>query len=365
MDTRFLGQFLILGLPGTELDRATQRVIQDLQPGGFILFSRNVESTRQLRQFTDTLRRLCTDEPIIAIDEEGGRVSRLEALGVRTPSPGRIAAAGDPGLVAMHARVIANFLRLLGINVNLAPVLDLSLGSDELDGTLRQRCWGTETAQIISNSHIFLSEMKKAGMVGCAKHFPTYTGSAVDPHHALPSIPGDIKSLLAGPVAPFLALSGEVAAIMTAHVRLPEEAQTGGKAASLSPVVVQKFLRDQLGFNGLVITDDLDMGAIREHHGVVDAAADAMLAGSDMVLLCHHPEESFSIRERFAKLPHAVLHDALKRIEKFRSQLPKTIAFREDRWKAALDEADELEKELSSGIPSVNDDTVSSPVENY
>lgn len=365
MDTRFLGQFLILGLPGLELDRATQRVIQDLQPGGFILFSRNIGDTRQLRTFTDTLRRLCTDEPIVAIDEEGGRVSRLAGLGVNTPSPARLATAGDPGFIGLHGRIVAQVLRSLGINMNLAPVLDLSLGSDDRDGTLRQRCWGEDYQSIITYAGMFLAEMTKGGVMCCAKHFPTYSGSVVDPHEDLPSIPGDLASLLAGPASPYLALAAELPAIMTAHVRLPDVPETGGKPASLSPVLVQQFLRNQMGFDGLVITDDLDMGAIRGRQGVPEAAAEAILAGSDMAMVCHHPEESFAIRERLGKLPHAVLEDALQRIEKFRSGLPKTIAFREDRWSAALAGAKELENELSIHVPETTVPTTTSAVEQY
>ncbi len=363
MDTRFLGQFLILGLPGTELDRATQRVIQDLQPGGFILFSRNVEDTRQLRQFTDTLRRLCTDEPIIAIDEEGGRVSRLGALGITTPSPSVLAASGDPGFVTQHGRIIAQILRLLGINMNLAPVLDVSLGSEELDGTLRQRCWGTDVQTVIGNAHAFISELKKGGIIPCAKHFPTYAGAQSDPHHDLPSVAGDLKALTEGAAAPYLALGGELTAIMTAHIRLPDIPETGGKPASLSPVIVQKFLRDQLGFDGLIITDDLDMGAIRGRQGIPEAAAEALLAGTDMAMICHHPEESFAVRERLSKLPNGILEDSLQRIEKFRKKMPKPIAFRPDRWEAALEEAKELEGELAGHAPGVS--TSFSAVENY
>lgn len=364
MDTRFLGQFLLLGLPGPELDRATQRVIQDLQPGGFILFSRNVADARQVRRFTDTLRKLCTDEPLICIDEEGGRVSRLGALGVNTASPAALASAGDPGVITMHGRITSSILRLLGINLNLAPVLDFSLGSDEVDGTLRQRCWGREPQAVISLAHVFLSEMQKGGVFGCAKHFPTYTGARVDPHDDLPSISGDLAAMTSGCAAPYLALADQLAAVMTAHVLTPDLPETAGRPASLSPHVINGFLRGQLGFDGLVMTDDLDMGAIRNGGGVPEAAAEAMLAGNDLAMVCHHPEESFAIRDRLSKLPHGVLEDALLRIEKFRKRFPKPIAFRQDRWDAAVAEAAELADELSDRLPAT--ETVGfSAVENY
>lgn len=364
MDTRFLGQFLLLGLPGPELDRATQRVIQDLQPGGFILFSRNIEDTRQVRQFTDTLRRLCTDEPLICIDEEGGRVSRLGSLGLATPSPASLAAAGDPGFITMHGRVISSVLRLLGINVNLAPVLDLSLGSDDEDGTLRQRCWGTDAQDVIGHAHVFLAELHKGGVLGCAKHFPTYTGARVDPHDDLPSIRGDLPALTAGACAPYLGLNDQLSAIMTAHVLLPDIPETAGRPASLSPHVINGYLRGQLGFGGLIMTDDLDMGAIRNRGGVPEAAAEAVVAGNDFAMVCHHPEESFAIRERFARLPHGVLEDALVRIEKYRRRLPKPIAFRQDRWDAAMTEAKELMEEVSGRV-QVSESSGLSAVEQY
>lgn len=353
MDTRFLGQFLLLGLPGPELDRATQRVVQDLQPGGFILFSRNIEDTAQVREFTDTLRKICTCEPIICIDEEGGRVSRLGNLGLGTPSPSDLATAGDPGFVTMHGRITSSILRLLGINMNLAPVLDFSLGSDEMDGTLRQRCWGNEPQTVIGHAHVLVSEMEKNGVLGCAKHFPTYTGARVDPHDDLPSIRGDRAAMTDACAAPYLALADQLAAVMTAHVLLPDIPQTAGRPASLSPVMINDFLRGQLGFDGLVMTDDLDMGAIRSRLGLPEAAAEAILAGNDLAMICHHPEESFSARDRLAKLPHAVLEDALLRIEKFRKRLPKPIAFRQERWDAAMAEATELASEVAGHAPGV------------
>lgn len=363
MDTRFLGQFLLLGLPGPELDRSTQRVLQDLQPGGFILFSRNIEDTRQLRQFTDTLRKICTYEPLICIDEEGGRVSRLGNLGLSTPAPAALAKAGDPGFVTMHARVTSSILRLLGINLNLAPVLDFSLDSDEKDGTLRQRCWGAESQGVIGHAHVLLSEMQKHGMLGCGKHFPTYTGAQVDPHDGLPSVKGDLAAMTSACAAPYLALGDQLAAVMTAHVLLPDVEETAGQPASLSPAIVNGFLRGQLGFDGLVMTDDLDMGAIRNGRGLPQAAAEALLAGNDLAMICHHPEESFAVRERLSKLPHTVLEDALIRIEKFRKRLPKPIAFRQERWDAAMTEAAELANEISCN-PS-GDNAEFSAVENY
>ncbi|MFM7180420.1 MAG: glycoside hydrolase family 3 N-terminal domain-containing protein [Verrucomicrobiales bacterium] len=364
MDTRFLGQFLLLGLPGPELDRATQRVVQDLQPGGFILFSRNIEDTRQVREFTDTLRKLCTYEPIVCIDEEGGRVSRLGNLGVSTPSPATLAAAGDPGFITMHARVSSSLLRLLGINLNLAPVLDFSLGSDEADGTLRQRCWGDESQAVIGHAHVLISEIQKNGVLACAKHFPTYTGARVDPHDDLPSIKGDLASMNSACAAPYLALADQLAAVMTAHVLLPDIPETAGQPASLSPAIVNGFLRNQLGFDGLVMTDDLDMGAIRNRRGLPEAAAEAILAGNDLAMICHHPEESFAVRERLGKLPHAVLEDALLRIEKFRKRMPKPIAFRQDRWDAAIKEAAELVEEVA-GHSSGDTPSGFSAVETY
>lgn len=348
MDTRFLGQFLLLGLPGPELDRGTQRVLQDLQPGGFVLFSRNIEDTRQVRQFTDTLRKICTYEPIICIDEEGGRVSRLGNLGLQTPSPSALAAAGDPGFITMHGRVTSSILRLLGINLNLAPVLDFSLGSEEKDGTLRQRCWGEEPQAVIGHAHVLVSEMQKHGVLGCAKHFPTYAGARVDPHDDLPSIKGDLAAMTSACAAPYLALADQLAAVMTAHVLLPDVPETAGQPASLSPAIINGFLRGQLGFDGLVMTDDLDMGAIRNRRGLPEAAAEAILAGNDLAMICHHPEESFAVRDRLAKLPHAVLEDALIRIEKFRKRLPKPIAFRQERWDAAIAEAAELANEVAA-----------------
>lgn len=329
------GQFLMLGVPGPVLDTAYEALVRETRPGGFILFSRNLESPAQTAALTARLMDLCGEHaPLIAVDEEGGRVSRLRALGVRLPGAARLSAAGDPDLVDRHGKTTAGLLRALGINMNLAPVLDLSGGSPERDGTLRGRCWGTTPDLVLPLADNYLHAMQRGRVLGCGKHFPTYRTAACDPHEDLPALEGNLQTMLSHELLPWLNLLPALPAVMTAHIRMPDEVKTLGLPASLSAHVIGDFLRGQLGYDGLVLTDDLDMGAIRRHHSVGAAAAMAVAAGSDLALLCHHPFEAPEVMNRLATVSAAALADSEARLRRVRRKLPAPEAFSPERWEA-------------------------------
>ena len=137
------GQLLLLGVPGTELSSADAALYKSIQPGGFVIFGRNVASPEQLRKLTDDLRDICQDTPIIAIDQEGGRVTRTREIGAEPPSAQELREKGDLGMIARHGLITADLLRMLGFNMNFAPVLDISY-DDEADNALRGRCYGKD-----------------------------------------------------------------------------------------------------------------------------------------------------------------------------------------------------------------------------
>ncbi len=321
----------MLGVPGATLSDEMREWYRDIQPAGFILFGRNVESPTQLRSLIDNLRSTSrNDEPIIAIDEEGGRVSRLRSiLDHPLPSPGEIAKHGNkPGHFSQLGILTADLLRLFGFNFDCAPVLDRSLGSDAADGVLRQRCFGDNTQDIISHAGLFLRSLRKGNIHGCGKHFPTYTGAAEDPHNGLPTIPGDVPILMAGYAAPFVAMLPDMPAVMTAHAWFPGiDPETPGLPASLSENVIHKWLRNQLGFEGLVLTDDLDMAGAQAGRSVAEAAKSAIEVGSDIVLVCHQLENVPDVVKAIGELPHNVLSQGLERVEKFRRKLKSPRAF--------------------------------------
>lgn len=321
----------MLGVPSTILSDEMREWYRDLQPAGFILFARNIESPAQLRSLIDDLRSTSYhDEPIIAVDEEGGRVSRLRSiLDQPLPSPGEITRhSNKPGHFTQLGILTAELLRLFGFNFNCAPVLDRSLGSDAKDGVLRQRCFGDNSQDIISHAGLFLRSLHKSNLHGCGKHFPTYTGAAEDPHHGLPSIRGDVPTLMAGDAAPFVAMLPDMPAVMTAHAWFPSiDPDTRNLPASLSKNVIHQWLRNQLGYEGLVLTDDLDMAGAQAGRSVAEAAKSAIEVGSDIVLVCHHLENVPDVIRAIGELPHHVLSQTLEHVEKFRRKLKPPRAF--------------------------------------
>ena len=339
MDSRFLGQFVMPGLPGPRLDGPTRRLVREIQPGGFALGAHNIESAPQLRALTDELRSLCRDEPVIALSGEGGPATALHALGLALPSAACLAATGNPSLVFRQGDITGRALRLLGIPLAFGPVLDLATGENARDGALHGRCWGSTPDEVVSRAQVVVAALGHAGVRPCALHFPTYAGSGLDLQRDLPVLPGSIDELLAGPARPFLGVLPDFHAVMTAHVLLPEIESMADLPASLGRAVVTAFLRDQLGFAGLVLADDLAAPALRRRLATPEACALALSAGNDMAL-CRLPmQEVAGLVEAVARQPHTVLDDALRRIERFRRRLPRLVAFDAASWQRVAADA--------------------------
>src|SRR6188768_2962374 len=181
------GQLLLTGVPGTEIDAETAALFRRVQPGGYILFGRNIESAVQLRKLIDDLRDLSPIEPIITIDQEGGRVSRLRLIGHEPPNAQQLRDKDDVTLVARHGVITGRLLRLFGFNLDLCPVLDISF-DDEADNSLRGRCYGKNVEQVVRLAGAFNEAMQGEGILSCGKHFPGYSAAGLDAHHDLPRI---------------------------------------------------------------------------------------------------------------------------------------------------------------------------------
>ena len=317
MDSKKLGQFLITGVPGPELDPDTARRFKALQPGGFILFGRNIKSPQQLRKLIDDLRDLSEIEPIITIDQEGGRVSRLRLIGSEPPNAQALREKGDSKLIKQHGKLTGRLLRLFGFNLNLCPVLDISY-DDTADNSLKGRCYGRDTQQVISNAGVFNRAMRGQGILSCGKHFPTYGSADVDPHHELPVIRRTKKELLAEELIPFTALMPELDSMMIGHAWFPDfDPDRPRWPSSLSHNIIQKLLRDQLGFDdGLVMTDDLDMGAILNEVTFEQTIHEAMKAGNDLCMICHRLEMVEEAHRHLTSLPDSLLQTALHRVRR-------------------------------------------------
>ena len=363
------GQLLLLGIKGYELSANERHYLSRIQPGGFVLFGRNVQSPEQVRALTDSLREICEIEPIIAIDHEGGRVTRTKEIGNTPPSAEELRIKGLPDLIAWHAVITGQILVQLGINMNLAPVLDISYNA-ETDNALRGRCYGRDAQEVINNAGVYNRNLIRTKVHGCGKHFPSCGLADVDPHHKLPVSDKSKEDMMQGDLLPYTALGDELSAVLTAHTHFSQlDPDSPGLPASLSKNVITRLLRDQLGFNGLVMTDDLDMGAIINTYGRGPDVKMAIQAGNDMAMICHQTDTAEQALASLQELSHWDIKDSLRRIKKLKKKLPKTIAFSRERWDKLNDEVMELRIEClgEEAARDQSDSTANSrsPVEDY
>lgn len=332
MDARSLGQLLLTGVPGAELTPEDAARLKAIQPGGFILFGRNIKSPEQLRKLTDDLRDISEVEPIITIDQEGGRVSRTRLIGHEPPSAQQLRHKGDQGLIRRHGELTGDILRLLGFNLNLCPVLDIS-HDDEADNSLKGRCYGGDLNEVLGNAHVFNSAMRKKGILSCGKHFPGYASAECDPHEELPIITKTHEELLQEELIPYSTLGPELDSVMVCHASYPAyDPDRERWPASLSKNIVTGILRDQLAFDKLVMTDDLDMGAILNEVTFEEAITTSVRAGNDLVMICHRVEMVEQAKEHLATLTDAEIAPALERINATKRNLAKPTRFSRDAW---------------------------------
>lgn len=360
-------QLLILGIPGPELTPADAALFRQVQPGGFILFTRNIVSPAQTRKLTDDLRDLCGEDLLICIDNEGGRVWRTAPFGHSPPSAHQLRIKGDPTLIAQAGWITGRQLRLLGINLNLAPVLDLD-HHPEAHNALRGRCWGQNDQEVINNAGTFNRFQRKQGILGCGKHFPAGGHATLDPHHELPRVDLTIDQLMRSDALPYTALMPELDVILLGHIHFSAlDPSHPDLPSSLSSQVVTRFLRDQLGYDRLVMTDDLDMGAIRNHYGTPQAARMTIEAGGDLALLCHQLHAAPQAVTELQRASPLAVSDALTRLARTKKRLQPPTKFSPEKF-AAIDEdlwklrVATLGEETAAAPP---DSPTQSPVEDY
>src|SRR5438876_5504507 len=207
-----LGQLILTGVPGPRLDAKAEKLFRRIQPGGFILFGRNIESPAQLRKLIDDLRDLSEVEPIITVDQEGGRVSRLRLIGNEPPNAQQLRDKDDVDLIRRHGDITGRLLRLFGFNLDLCPVLDISF-DDNADNSLRGRCYGKTPEEVVRNAGAFNDAMREQGIASCGKHFPGYSAATSDAHYELPRIDRTREQLDRNELAVFRAFAGRDAAL--------------------------------------------------------------------------------------------------------------------------------------------------------
>jgi beta-N-acetylhexosaminidase len=328
-----LGQLFMVGLPEVVLDDSTLRLIKEFRINNFIYFKRNVESPEQLKKLSDELNRACTQNnlgpPLIAIDQEGGTVARLPPPFTQFPDARELARAENPqnGLGG-YARVCSKELKDIGVNYNLAPVLDVCEAGKEY--FMERRSLGDDPEVVGRLGAFVISEMQAHGIAASGKHFPGLGAAVVDPHFQLPYVAKPEPDIRAQDLIPFQhAVAAGVASIMTSHTiykHLDPE-----YPATLSRKILTDLLRNELGYDGVIITDDLEMGAIEEEGDLGQAALQAFTAGADLLLICHSHEKVIdALRETGRGVEgnlelQARMQESIRRVKTFRDTYTKKL----------------------------------------
>jgi beta-N-acetylhexosaminidase len=302
-----VGQLLLIGLPGTGIDGGARELLESIQPGGVLLTSKNIESAGQLAELTASIRGILRVPPLIAIDQEGGSVDRLRAILSPMPSADLLRASKEASAAARMGEITADALRLFGFNVNLGPVLDISC-DDSADNGLQGRYLGSTVADIVRLAGAYLEGLQRGGIVGVGKHFPGLGATIPDSHEQLPQVDRTRDQLINHDIQPYVELFSKISArlnaVVVGHAHYPAFDGPIPLPASLSKNVITSLLREELGFKGPVITDDLEMGAVLASRPFEDSVVMAVEAGSDMVMVSSSPEratEAWQVLARAAR----------------------------------------------------------------
>jgi beta-N-acetylhexosaminidase len=297
-----LGQLFMVGLPGLTLDDSTVQLIQKFGINNFIYFKRNIDSPKQIKQLSKDLCRACKDAglspPLIAIDQEGGSVARLPAPFVQFPDARVLADSEEPEKALIdYAHIGSSELKSIGVNYNLAPVLDVCASGK--DYFMEKRSLGGDSKNVGRLGTLVIQEMQANGIGACAKHFPGLGAAVVDPHFQLPYVNKTEADIRSDDLSPFQeAIAIGVASIMTSHTIYQD--LDPEKPATLSKKILTELLRNDLGYEGVVITDDLEMGAIEKESDLGHAAVQAFEAGADLLLICQSHKKVIDALQKIA-----------------------------------------------------------------
>jgi beta-N-acetylhexosaminidase len=294
-----IGQMFMVGFAGAGPTKAVLKLIKEFHLGGVILFSRNLNSPTQTAKLCNALQAQSSNMPLlIAIDQEGGRVSRLPKGFSIFPGGAKLAASQSPELVYRAAEATAKELRAVGINMNMAPVLDVNTNPD--NPVIGDRAFGASPTLVSTLGLTMIAGFQDNNVIACGKHFPGHGDTGADSHKELPRVAHDLRRLRDVELRPFAhSIQNGLASIMTAHVLYP--ALDPDEPATLSARILTGLLRQGLAFKGVVVTDDLEMAAISDRHGAGEAAVKAIGAGADIILFCRDEAKPLAAIEAIAR----------------------------------------------------------------
>lgn len=278
---------MIMGFDGTALDNRLRTTFTGLQPGGVILFKRNIETAVQTHALLRDVQILLEQPLFRCVDMEGGTVDRFREVVARVLSAQDVAQTGSAVLYRKHGELIGRQLRALGFNTDFAPCLDLGLEASRR--ALGSRTVSADSTKVVKYAREFLCGLRNERVLGCGKHFPGLGGAELDSHAALPVVERTWKQVWEQDLLPYRKLRRELAFVMVAHVEYPKIVPKGGPA-SLSKRWIEGVLREKIDYRGLVVSDDLDMGGVLNGASIEDAAVGTLEAGSDIFLVCQKEE---------------------------------------------------------------------------
>lgn len=356
-----IGQLFFTGIPSTEIDNVAEKLLRKVSPGGICLFSRNIREAEQTRRLNDSLR-VILKNPIISVDQEGGLVDRLRRILTPMPAVKDLSCKGSVSDIEHYARMTAETLRVLGFNMNFAPVVDvIDENRDNFSNGLQSRAFGKSATEVIEMAEVYLRTLQEKGCLGSLKHFPGLGAIEVDSHDELPSVYFTEDEFFQIDLLPYKKLmdKGIVHAIMVGHAAFPnlnlQENDSAGKLlpASLSPNFVTSLLRGKLAFKGLILTDDLEMGAVLKNYPIGEICKKAIRAGVDMLLICASQDQIESgfdaVCEAYEKgeITENRISESLERIATFKKLLSDPLPFDTDRLSELSRNISELKTKLA------------------
>ena len=317
------GQLLVFGFDGTTIPGHIKSLIKRNALGGVILFPQNRESTDDIKLLTRRLKNNSPLQPLVFIDQEGGRISRMIFKGEVNYSAGEFVRIDDIELFENEMRRIAQALHRCGIDVNTIPVLDIPSHGDI--PVLEDRCYGNTPEQIIKYSSIIINSYRECGILSCAKHFPGLGDVSMDPHNDMPLDQTDQSQYYNHKFIPFInAIKHDVPMIMTTHI--VADALDENTPVTFSKKTVDGILRRELEFEGIIVSDDLEMGAIAKNYSWEDAIYRTIRAGHHLLLICHSDENQLAAIEHIEKLInsdkkfHDIVEKAADKVIRFKTE---------------------------------------------
>jgi len=269
-------------------------------------------------------------------------------MGERPPSGEDLARAGREEWFGEHGKLTGRVMQAVGLNLNLAPVLDYAPPERRgVDNSLAGRCYGSNPREVIPRARAYLHGMQSEGVGGTGKHFPGYTFCGLDPHGDLPLVDRPMEKIEAEELAVFREVGKECEAIMVGHAQFPAWGKNSGPA-SLNRDIVTGLLQEKMGYRGLVMTDDLEMGAIANRYGSAEASRQAVRAGQEILLICHNPACAEIARDALAEMPETEWRPAVEKGEAFSRKLKEPVEkFDAKYWKQVNEEIAALRKRVT------------------